>query len=99
MMRDLRAIERGFAVKNGYKLGLIFSLLLCLACFGDELPKESAGKVVVVKFNSKEEAKEFMAWMSGQGEQDMSYWMEVNQPSLDKIPEYDRENLVIDFTK
>jgi hypothetical protein len=54
---------------------------------------------IKVKFNKLEEAKEFISWMSGQGEQDMQYWMEENMPSLMKSPKYDYKKLEIDFTK
>lgn len=54
---------------------------------------------VTIEFNSSESALEYINWMSGQGEQDMSIWMDENRPSLSILPNYDYENLVIDFTE
>lgn len=72
------------------KVLLLAMFILSFSAFAEDY-------TVTVKFNSQESAKEYITWMSEQGEQDMFIWMDENRPSLSIVPEYDYENLVIDF--
>ena len=73
-----------------------FLLTLTIA---SQLAFASTKNEVVVKFKSAAEAEEFMSYMSGQGEQDMGNWMSHNLPELDRLPQYDFEKFLIDYTK
>jgi len=54
---------------------------------------------VIVKFKNAKHAEEFMSFMDGQGEQTAATWMSHNLPELDKMPKYDFENNIIDYSK
>lgn len=52
-------------------------------------------EVVIKGFQTKEQAKEFVSWYSGQGEQDIQIWLEcrkeegiIDVSSMDTIPPY-----------
>jgi len=81
---------------------LLLTILISAASFAAPLKakmKTSSKNEVIVKFKNAEEANEFMSYMDGQGEQDMSTWMSHNLPELDRMPDYDFEKLIIDYTK
>jgi hypothetical protein len=49
-------------------------------------------EVVIKGFQTKEQAKEFVSWYSGQGEQDIQIWLGCQKTagvcSMDTIPPY-----------
>ena len=86
---------------------LLLSILISATSFATPLPTKKkikaklnvSSKEVTVKFKNAGEAEEFMRYMCGQGEQDMGLWMSHNLPELDRLPKYDYEKNLIDYTK
>lgn len=84
-------------MKNSLPLAFFLAISLFPSSgWSREASKET---VVQVKFKNAQHAEHFMTWMSEQGEQDMYVWMEEAEPELAKMPTYDNEQLVIDYSQ
>lgn len=61
--------------------------------------------ITIKGFRNRQEAIEFMNWYSGQGEQDIDFWMECRQQEGKDVREcincksIDEENLIMDVSE
>lgn len=61
--------------------------------------------ITIKGFKNREEAIEFMAWYSGQGEQDIEFWMECRQQEGKDVrshiycKNYNEETLIMDVSE
>jgi len=81
------------------KFFLITSLLASQLIFAHSTKVLASNNEVIIKFKNAKEAQQYMTYMIEQGEQDVGNSMAHMYPELDKIPEYDFEKQLIDYSK